>query len=74
MRIILIGVALAALIASPLSAQPQTTKRQSHAAYRELDEPARKPRQPTLFPVPTGQGLCSTAPSFCPGYHGSNGA
>ena len=73
MRIIVIGVVLATVMASPLSAQPQATKQQWYSAYGQSNGPARKPLPPTLFPATTPEGLCSTAPGFCPGYHGSNG-
>jgi hypothetical protein len=85
MRIIVIGVAFAALMASPLSAQPQTNERPLHsrtypepkkqlrADPRGLDARAQAPNYPTSNPSPMNQGLCSTAPSFCSDYHGSNG-
>jgi hypothetical protein len=82
-KIILAGVAFATLMISPLFAQPQTTERPPHsrvypeqkkqlrATYGGLD--AWDSNRPTFNPAPMKQGLCSTAPSFCPDYHGSNG-
>jgi hypothetical protein len=75
-KIILVGVAFATLMTSPLFAQPQTTERPPHsrvyleqkkqlrAAYGGFD--AWNSNRPTFNPAPMKQGLCSTAPSFCP--------
>jgi hypothetical protein len=82
-KIILAGVAFATLMASPLFAQSQTNERPSHSRvypkqkkqsrvdYGGLDGGA---NHPTPNPAPMNQGLCSTAPGFCPDYHGSNGS
>jgi hypothetical protein len=84
-KIILVGVAFAALMVLPLSAPLQATEGLSHsrahpeqkkrlwAAYRDLNGSAWNSIQPTSNASPTDQGLCSTAPSFCADYHGSNG-
>jgi hypothetical protein len=83
MKTILVGVAFATLMTSPLFAQPQTTERPPHSrVYLEQKKQLRSAyggfdawnsNRPTFNPAPMKQGLCSTAPSFCPGYHGSNG-
>jgi hypothetical protein len=85
MKTILAGVVLAALMASPLFAQSQTNdglsdsrtypeqKKRLGAAYRGLDGAAWNSTQPTSNADPKKQGLCSTAPGFCPNYHGGNG-
>jgi hypothetical protein len=87
-KIILAGVAFAMLMASPLFAQSQANERapysrtyypeqktQLRAAYGALDGSAWNSNRATFnpAPIPMKQGLCSTAPSFCPDYHGSNG-
>ena len=85
MKMILAVVAFATLVATPLFAKSQNNegspasaihlkqKKQPGVGYRDLYLSARKSNQPTSNPDPTEQGLCSTAPSFCPDYHGSNG-
>jgi hypothetical protein len=85
MRIILAGVVLATLMASPLLAQSQSTegpphsgahldqKKQLRVGYRDLGGAAPKSNQPASKPDPRKQGLCSTAPGLCPDYHGGNG-
>ena len=84
MKFILACVAFATLITSPLSAQSQANeiqpysriypeKKQLRANHRGLDARAQAPNYPTSNPSPMNQGLCSTAPSFCSDYHGSNG-
>jgi hypothetical protein len=84
MRVILAGAACAVLMVSPLFAQSQNAERplysrayqaqktQSRMDARAFDGAAWSSRA-TPNPDPTKQGLCSTAPSFCPDYHGSNG-
>jgi hypothetical protein len=44
-----------------------------HANFRNLYLDPRKSIQRMLHPDPE-QGLCSTAPGFCPDYHGENGS
>jgi hypothetical protein len=85
-KIILAGVAFATLMASPLFAQRQAHEGSVHSrAYSKQKsnyEPTAaaltgcaEPRLPHAEsePDPVQQGLCTTAPGFCPGYHGSNG-
>lgn len=85
MKIVLVGAAFVTLMASPVLARSQNTegrshsrayleqRRQSGAAYRGLDGSERKSYGPASHPPPANQGLCRTAPGFCPDYHGSNG-
>jgi hypothetical protein len=85
MKIILAGVAFATLMVSPLFAQPQSTeglphsgayqdqKKQLRIDYRDLDGSARKSSRPTSNPDLVKPWPCSSAPGFCPGYHGGNG-
>jgi hypothetical protein len=84
-KIIAAGVVFAALMVSPLAAQSHTTEEPSHsrtypeqkkqlrAAYRGLDGSGSNSGQPTANAESIKQGLCSTAPGFCPDYHGGNG-
>jgi hypothetical protein len=83
MKKILIGVALAALMASPASAEPQRNERlpvsaihlerlKQHAYSRDLYLGPRESNQPPLDADPD-QGPCSTAHDFCPGFFGDNG-
>jgi hypothetical protein len=44
------------------------------ATYRGLNGSAWNSNQPASNAAPMKDGLCSTAPEFCPDYHGSNGA
>jgi hypothetical protein len=85
MKAINVGVVLAAFMILPLFAPSQATEGQSHsraytlqkkqsgAAYRGLDGSAWNSNQPTSN-TDVMKGLCSTAPAFCPDYHGGNGA
>ena len=85
MKIILAVVAFAALIASPVLAQSQSTerplrsgtywkqKKQLRVGYQGLDGSARKSDQPASTPDPMKPGLCNTAPGFCADYHCGNG-
>jgi hypothetical protein len=85
-KMILATVAFATLITTPLFAQSQNNerspglavhlkqKKQRGVDYRDLYLSAGKSNQPTSNADPTEQRLCSAAPSFCPDYHGSNGA
>jgi hypothetical protein len=85
MKVVLAGVAFAALMTSPLFAQPQSVekplynsraylaqKTQSRMDARAFDGAAWSSRA-TPNPDPMKQWPCSTAPSFCPDYHGDNG-
>ena len=84
-KIILAGAAFAALMASSLFAQSQANERPSYsrtypeqkkqlrAAYRGLDGSGSNSGQPTSNADSMKQGLCSTAPGFCPDYHGGSG-
>ena len=85
MKMILAGVAFATLMATPVFAQPQRNegslasgmnlkqKKQFRVDHRALYLSARKSYQSTSNPDPMEQWPCSTAPDFCPGYHGDNG-
>ena len=84
MKVILVGVAFATLMASPLFAQSQSTEEPPHSGayleqekqrvdYRGFNGAVRKSNQPTPNLDPMKQGLCSTASGFCPDYHGGNG-
>jgi hypothetical protein len=44
------------------------------ATYRGFDGSAWNSIQPAPNAAPINDRLCSTAPDFCPDYHGSNGA
>jgi hypothetical protein len=84
-KIIVAGLVSAALMASPLFAQPQKTeelprsgfyqdqKRLVVMDYAGLDGSVRKSNQPTSDRDPMKQWPCNTAPGFCADYHGSNG-
>jgi hypothetical protein len=85
MKMLLAGVAFATLMATPVFAQPQRSegslasgmnlkqKKQFRVDHRALYLSARKSYQSTSNPDPMEQWPCSTAPDFCPGYHGDNG-
>jgi hypothetical protein len=79
MKMILAGVAFATILASPVSAQSASHEGtrpsriylkhgQSDVDYRDPYLPAQS--QPTPNPDPTKQWPCSTAPDFCPNFHG----
>jgi len=61
-------------------AYPQKKRLEKHltkhlgAGYRGLNGSAWNSNQPTSNAAPMKDGLCNTAPEFCPDYHGSNGA
>jgi hypothetical protein len=93
MKTTLVGVAFAAFLVLPLSAQSQASEGPSTSrdysqkkhvtkhftkrlgpAYRGLNGSAWNFDQPASNAGPINDGLCSTAPDFCPDYHGSNGA
>jgi hypothetical protein len=86
MKTILVGAAFAAFVALPLFAPSQATegpshfraypeqKKRLHAAYRGLDAAALSSSRPTPNADSMEQRLCSTAPAFCPDYHGDNGS
>jgi hypothetical protein len=79
-----VAAAFAAFMVLPLSVPSQaaqepshsrahsTQKRQLGVAYRGLDGPTWDSNQP-MSDADRMKGLCSTAPEFCPDYHGSNG-
>jgi len=85
MKLILAGLALATLMATPVFAQPQRNegsrasaihlkhKKQLGVDYRDLYLSTRKSNQPTSNPDSMDEELCSTAHDFCPGFHGDNG-
>jgi hypothetical protein len=87
MKMIIAGVALAALMATPAFAQPPRSqeapalgihlkqKKQLRADYRDLYLSTAKPAQPAtdVNLMEQEQSLCSTAHDFCPGFHGDNG-
>jgi hypothetical protein len=77
MKMLLAGVAFAAILASPVSAQSSSHEEtrpsgmylkhgRSDVDYREPHLPA----QSKSAPDPMERWPCSTAPDFCPGYHG----
>jgi hypothetical protein len=70
MKMILAGVAFATLMATPVFAQPQ---RNDGSFASGIYQSARKSNQPTSNPDTMKQWPCSTAPDFCPDYHGDNG-
>jgi hypothetical protein len=82
MKMILAGVAFATLMAAPVFAQPQRNegtlasviyqkqKQQFRVDYYGRSLSASKSKQPTSNPDPMEQWPCSTAPDFCPDYHG----
>jgi hypothetical protein len=89
MKAIHVRLVLAAFVVLPVFAPSQATEGQSHsrayrvqekqsgAAYRGPDGPAWNSNQPKSKPESSTdvmKGLCSTAPAFCPDYHGGNGA
>ena len=85
MKMIAARVAVAMLMVSPLHAQLQTSegsphsraypeqKRQLRAAYLGVDGSAWNSSQSRSNVDSMKQRLCSTAPGFCPDYHGGNG-
>lgn len=85
MKLVLVGVAFATLMATPLVAQSQANegplhsrdypkqKKPSRGDDRGLDGAWQKPNHPMQNPDPAGRGLCGTAPGFCSDYHGTNG-
>jgi hypothetical protein len=83
MKTILAGVAFAAIVALPLFAPSQATVEPSHLkAYQEQKKQLRTAHRGldgalsnSNRPKPNAeQWLCSTAPAFCPDYHGENGS
>jgi hypothetical protein len=88
-KIFAAGVAVAMLMVSPLHAQLQTSEGPSHsraypeqkgqlrATYLGPDGSAWNSGHPRSNADsnedPMRQRLCSTAPGFCPDYHGGNG-
>jgi hypothetical protein len=93
MKTILAGVAFAAFLVLPVSAQSQAAEGPTYSqaypqekhlrkhltkhlgpTYRGFDGSAWNSDQPASNADPMKDGLCSTAPDFCPDYHGSNGA
>jgi hypothetical protein len=80
MKTILAGVVLTALLVQPVFAQSQHDGLHASGVYLKQDKKFRgdiqEPffsAQPTPNQDPTEQGLCATAPGFCPDYHGENG-
>jgi hypothetical protein len=85
MKIVLVSAAFVMLLASPLLARSQPAEGPSHsrvhsgprrqlgAGDRGLDGSGRQSYGSASHPQPANQGLCRTAPGFCPDYHGSNG-
>ena len=89
MKNILVGVAFAAFLVLPLSAQSQASEGPTYSrayphkkhltkhlgtSYRGPNGSAWNSDQPTSNAGPMKDWLCGTAPEFCPDYHGSNGA
>ena len=85
MKVIIAGVTLVTLMVSPLHAQLQATEGSSHsraypeqkeqlrAVYLGVDGAAWNSSQSRSNADSMKQRLCSTAPGFCPDYHGGNG-
>jgi len=78
MKMILAGVVLAALLAAPVLARSQRNEGPvSSEVYLKQGTQSRVGEPglylPTPDPDPTEQWPCSTAPDFCPDYHGDNG-
>jgi hypothetical protein len=75
MKMILAGVAFAALLASPVFAQPLGHDGQlASVTYRQHDKQFHgDSTEPTSNRDSLDQELCETAHDFCPGYHGDNG-
>jgi hypothetical protein len=85
MKTIIVVAALIALIAPPVFAQSQGNERSRHASIyqrqklqrdidlRRLYLSGQRSAQPILNLDPTEQWPCSTAPDFCPNFHGDNG-
>ena len=90
MKVILAGATFATLMVLPLFAQSQAAegpassqvypekkqhpKKHLGTAYRGIDGSAWNSDLPASNANPLKEGLCSTAPEFCPDYHGANGA
>jgi hypothetical protein len=84
MKMVFAGVAIATLMAAPVFAQPkgnevslasatyQKQKMQFRVDYHGLSLSARKSKQLASNADPMEQWLCSTAPDFCPDYHGDH--
>lgn len=79
MKAILAGVAFAALLGTPVFAQPLKHHEQPAAGIYLNDTQVRGDsrnlydRQPTPRPESMQQELCDTAHDFCPGFYGDNG-
>jgi hypothetical protein len=90
MKMILVVVAFATFTVLPPFAQSPATEGPSYsraypeqkkhfkkhlgAAYRAPNGSAWNSNQPASNADPGKAALCSTAPAFCPDYHGDNGA
>jgi hypothetical protein len=84
MKTIIVVAALIALIAPPASAQSRGKERSAHAGIyqrqklqrhidlRRLYLSGQRSSQPIFNPDPAEQWPCSTAPDFCPNFHGDN--
>ena len=77
MKTILAGVAFAALLGTPVFAQPLKNHERPAAGIYSNDAHVRRDsrelydRQPK--PESMQQELCDTAHDFCPGFYGDNG-
>jgi hypothetical protein len=85
MKTILVCVAFAAVVALPTFAPSLAAEGPSYSrlhppkkymkrhSYRGLDGSAWNSYQPASNGGAAADRLCSTAPEFCPDYHGANG-
>ena len=83
MKSIFVGAALGVFLVSPLFAEQQgdsafrrssdyqQQRKSLRAVYPGSESPSRKVAPNTES---SNRSLCSTAPGFCPDYHGSNGS
>jgi hypothetical protein len=78
MKLILAGVAFAALLGAPVFAQPLKNHEQPAAGIYPSDAQVRGDSREPIFTQPTPnpesmqQELCDTAHDFCPDFHGDN--
>jgi hypothetical protein len=79
MKMILAGVAFAALLGTPVFAQPLKTHERAAAGIYLNDAQVRGDSPDLYFTPPTPnpesmqQELCDTAHDFCSDFHGDNG-
>jgi|HubBroStandDraft_5_1064220.scaffolds.fasta_scaffold617271_2 hypothetical protein len=80
MKMILAGAAFAALLATPVLAQPLRTHDLPGTIFYQNDAQVRGDSRDPLISTQTTpnqdsmqQELCDTAHDFCPGFYGDNG-